>query len=304
MDNKEFYNNVTQKVKDYYGDRAEIMMSDVVKNNGLIKCGLCVKKDGSNCAPTIYLDDFYDEYIKSGDINRITDAVINIFEEHMVEGNVDLAFVADFDAVYEKICYRLVDYSRNEEKLKEMPYRMVADLAVTYHIDLSFKGIEGSIAVSNKLLNIWDATEEDLYEAAMDNTPRLLPARIIPIGVFLGEKAGDDSLAQLFPEDDFLVASNDRYVNGASVILYPGLLAEIGDRIGSDFYIIPSSRHEVILISEPFVKNGEFNLIDMVKSVNDTCVSPEDVLSDNLYHFDRTTENIKKVEYVEDTMLL
>ena len=57
-------------------------------------------------------------------------------------------------------------------------------------------------------------------------------------------------------------------------------------------------------MSEHNVQNGVMNLKDMVEYVNNTCVSPEDVLSDNVYYYDRAGECINKVEYVEDVMVL
>ncbi len=299
-----FYNEVTQKVKEYYGDSATVKYSDVVKNNGLIRHGLCVKKNGSNCAPTIYLDDFYEEYAKGRDFEAVLSDVINLFEKHEIKGQVDLGFITDFDAIYDRICFRLIDSVRNEERLKNMPYRLVEDLAVTYFISLGVLGIEGNITVDNMLMKIWDVTEEDLYEAAMDNTPELLPAKIVSMGDFIGERTGDTRFASYFTGNRFLVASNTNFVGGAAVVIYPGLLKEVGDMMESDFYIIPSSRHEVIMIAASEIINGAFNLKDMVKCVNETSVLPEDVLSDNLYYFDRTCDNIKKVEYVKDTMVL
>ncbi len=304
MNNEKFYNDVMEKVKEHYGEKANVFLSDVTKNNGLMKKGLCVRINGSNCGPTIYLNDFYEDFRKGKSLDLIMDDIIKLFEEYAVDGKVDLSFVSDFNAIYNKICFRLVDSVRNEEKLRNMPYRLIEDLAVTYYIALETLGIEGSIAINDKLMSVWEVTEEDLFEAAIDNTPRFLPAEIVPMGEFLGERTGRPELAVVFPKDDFLVASNEKYLGGATVILYPGLLGEVGDRIGNDFYIIPSSRHEVILISETAVKNGAFNLKDMVKCVNDTCVLPEDVLSDNLYYYDRSGDNIKKVEYVKDTMVL
>ena len=154
------------------------------------------------------------------------------------------------------------------------------------------------------MMNIWGVTEEDLYEAATINTPKLSPAKIVSMGDFLAERAGNEQMAGLFPDNDFLVASNRDYVSGAAVILYPGVTREVAETMGGDYYIIPSSRHEVIMISETSVENGALDLKSMVKCVNETCVMPEDVLSDNLYHYDRTCDNIKKVEYLKDTMVL
>lgn len=304
MNNEMFYNEVKQKVMQHYEGMAAVTLTDVVKNNGLTKTGLCVRKNGSNCGPTIYLNDFYEAYKSGRDLDIIEEEIISLFEEYGVDDNIDIEFVRDFDAVYDKICYRLVDSQRNKCKISDMPHRLIEDLAITYYISIDIRGIEGSIAINNSIIEAWDVTEEDLFEAAMDNTPRLLPAKIESMGSFLAKKGGDASLAELFSEDTFLIAGNVKNTNGATVILYPGLLAEVREKMGCNFFILPSSRHEVILLAEHCVQNGAMNLKDMVECVNNTCVPPEDILSDNVYYYDRKGECIKKVEYVKDVMVL
>ena len=57
------------------------------------------------------------------------------------------------------------------------------------------------------------------------------------------------------------------------------------EKAGGDFYILPSSIHEILIIPD----NGKMGLKDlenMVKEVNATQVSPADKLTDNVYHYD------------------
>ena len=84
------------------------------------------------------------------------------------------------------------------------------------------------------------------------------------------------------------VATNVFKMNGACILLYDGVLKKFAEKIGSDFYILPSSVHEVIFVPA----NGDMDaryLIQMVKEVNATEVAPDEVLSDNvyIYHADK-----------------
>ncbi|WP_029322219.1 DUF5688 family protein [Butyrivibrio sp. AE3004] len=304
MEKELFYNEVVKKVEAYYGDSAIVTTHEIVKNNGLVKRGLCVKNTKSNCAPTLYLDDFYVKYKEGRDFNDISEEVIETFDKYIVNRQVDMSFFKDYGSISDKICFKIVNKERNEEKLKNVPHRLVEDLAVIYFVALNAMGIDGSVQIRNEFLELWDATEEDLFEAALDNTPRIFPANIIPMGDFLSAKSGDDIFRDVFSSNNLLIATNDKYLGGASVMLYPGLLKEVGDKFGANFYILPSSVHELILLSETFEGNEADNLIEMVKCVNSTCVPSEDVLADSLYYFDRSGENnVKKVEQVKDTML-
>ena len=69
-------------------------------------------------------------------------------------------------------------------------------------------------------------------------------------------------------------------------------LKEFADRTGADFYILPSSIHETLLI--PVADNMELDyLTSMVREVNATQVTPEEQLSDNVYIYRRATDSIE-----------
>ena len=74
-------------------------------------------------------------------------------------------------------------------------------------------------------------------------------------------------------------------VNGAGVIFCDSVLRKIWQKIG-DFYILPSSVHEVIVVP---VSGGidRVELTEMVRTINATEVAPEDRLSDQVYLYDR-----------------
>ena len=61
--------------------------------------------------------------------------------------------------------------------------------------------------------------------------------------------------------------------------------------INDNFFVIPSSIHELILIPESFGMNRQ-QLEAMVKEINETEVAREEVLSDTVYYYDREKECI------------
>ena len=87
------------------------------------------------------------------------------------------------------------------------------------------------------------------------------------------------------PESPMWVATVEGGVNGASVTQLPDFLQEAADRLGGDFFVLPSSVHEVLFIRD----DGSFEreqLESMVQGVNATEVSEADFLSDSVYHYD------------------
>ena len=302
---EEFFNDVMERAKEYYEGRARVTMHDVSKNNSFKKMGLCVTLLGGNCGPTIYLDDYFDDYENGQSFDSVFNDIVSMLDRHLVENKVDVSFFTDFNKVYDSICFRVVGAKKNEERLKERPYRLIEDLAVIYYISMKSRGIEGSVAIKNTLMDIWNVSEEDLFEAAMDNTPRIYPANILPMSKFMSRQTGQKLMLDDFFTTGFLVGSNTECINGANVILYPELLKKVGEQFDSNYFIIPSSVHEVLFVKELFYQGDTKTLEDMIHVVNSSCVLPEDVLSDSLYYYDRAAENkIKKVEQVKDTMLL
>ena len=306
--NKElFFEKIREYVSNYYEGRAKVSVHDVRKNNGTIRHGLCVTLSDSNCGPTVYLDEAYDKYNEGECIEDIAEALVETFDTYAVSSEVDLSFFGDFDKVREAVCFKLISSEKNAELLKEIPNRKFSDLSVVYYVSLDFMSISGSIMIKNEHIDMWDVTEEDLYEAAMDNTPRKLTASFIPMEEMLSsmmQGAGADLLPR---NSGIYVATNDKKIFGSSVILYPGFLKEVHEYIGENYYILPSSIHELIIMKESVMKD-EAAMGGIVRSVNDSCVSMEDYLSDSVYYYDLSDDtgenNVKKVEYASGAMLL
>ena len=107
-------------------------------------------------------------------------------------------------------------------------------------------------------------------------------------------------IRQMTGEDDFLsfglqkkeqmyILTNEEKYYGAAVILYPHVLSHISRLLHSNFFVLPSSIHECILVPD----SGQFTkkeLETMVREVNETQVEDEEVLSQNVYYYDSKKE--------------
>ncbi len=87
------------------------------------------------------------------------------------------------------------------------------------------------------------------------------------------------------------VLTNRQKLYGAACMLYPGVLKEFGRQLGQDFYILPSSVHEVILVpGETGAEHGALQKI--VKEINQTQVAEDEVLADSVYYYSRGEDRI------------
>lgn len=73
-------------------------------------------------------------------------------------------------------------------------------------------------------------------------------------------------------------------VNGAGILLCSDYLTKIFDKIG-DYYILPSSVHEVIIAPKANCTADISELSNMVKTINADIVDDTDVLSDEAFEY-------------------
>ena len=200
----------------------------------------------------------------------------------------NLEELKDYDRMKEKLSMEVVSSGRNAELLKGVPHRNIEDMAVVYRfvLDIDKEGM-GSILVTNQLLDSYGITAEQLHADALKYAPVMRPAVIQTMAETLLEMMGPEAkdMIPVMPEDPLFVASVPDKTQGAGVIAYQDFMDQAAERVGGDFFILPSSIHEVLLVKDD--GNVDINNLEgMVKEVNETQVAPEDVLTDSVYHYD------------------
>ena len=214
-------------------------------------------------------------------------------------------FFRHFKGVSERICYRLIRQKENEELLKDIPYIPFLDLAICFFYAYRGEALgEGAILIHNSHMELWDTTVKELLELAQKNTPVLFPWKCNSMEQVLREMMTEEEYLAEMPdaeegggfltENPLWVLSNEQRAQGASCILYPGLLKQLAEKEKKSFYILPSSIHEVILLTDQGMETHQ-QLKDMIAEVNRTQVAPEEVLSDSLYYYDLLKEKIQIV---------
>ena len=176
--------------------------------------------------------------------------------------------------------------------LETVPHQNMEDMAVVYRFVLSSDDDgRASILVTNQLLENMGVTPEQLHADAMENAPQIKPVEIKGMSEVMAEMMGVEQaemmgLFPVAPEDEKIyVATVPDKVHGAGVLAYQNFMDQAAERAGGDFFILPSSIHEVLIVPD----NGEMGLKDleaMVKEVNATQVAPADKLTDSVYHYD------------------
>ncbi len=295
MDIKEYSGNMKKAVEIKLGEGYEVEEALIGKNNGVQLDALVIRVPDMNIAPTIYLKSYYDCYLDGESIQEGAERLVSDYHKSLPEEGFDVSFYEDYDLVKKGLSYKLISEERNRDLLENVPHVPFLDLAIVFYYAFEKSGLpDGSILIRNKHMEMWNVDTETLMTDARENAPKALPGVCRDIWSVLKriypgnpEELPCDNEA----EPPMYVLSNSRMINGAAVMLYPDLLRNLSEKLDSNLYIIPSSVHEVIVFGQNMA-DDEKSLRDMIRSVNETQLEPQDVLSDSLYFYDREVEKI------------
>jgi len=157
--------------------------------------------------------------------------------------------------------------------VENCPHRMWNDLCIAYAIK-SANSRYGLGFISYALMEDMKTTEEELYIVSETG-------KIFINGLANAMHEIDNEYPVTKEKETVFIATNEMKYFGAGVILNNAFFS---NKVIEDYYIIPSSVHEVLLI-----KRGEMNpeyLKEIVKSVNETKVQFNERLSDTIYYYD------------------
>lgn len=280
MNYEQFVCAMLECTKNKLSENEWVERQEILKNNGIVSVGLTIRRKEERIAPLIYLEEFYQRYLSGASLDGLAETLIRTSKNAPSAPVWDYTSIFDFQKIRHRIVYKLVNAEKNEKLLKEVPHLPVLDFAVVFYLLISMEGSEScSVLIRNEHMNLWKSPLSILYQYAQGNTPRLCPYLFRPLNAFV------DMPEETIPECPMLVLSNEMGINGAAAILYPGMPGKIYETIGKNYYLLPATIHEFLIIPEDEGIRPE-NLLAMLREVNETQVRKEEVLSDHLYYFD------------------
>ena len=197
---EEFKQEVADRIKDFLPEKykdADVQIQSVIKNNDNKLDGIIVKQDGSNIAPNIYLNPFYEQHEDGKNMDDILKNIADIRIKYDVEQNFDVHRLTDLDSVKDRITCRLVNAEQNAEYLKDKPFTQVDDFAVTYHVAIGREnGNIMSAPITDRLLESYGIDKEQLHKIAIENLDNISPAKIATMRETMVEMMLPDMMAR------------------------------------------------------------------------------------------------------------
>jgi hypothetical protein len=136
MNYEAFKARIYSMVRDEFGSDTEVTLKPVRKNNGVILDGLTIMPEGKCIAPTIYINQYYGRYREGLSLNAIVRIILEENKHYSIDFPIDVDEFLKFDNLRDRIRYRLINYSMNEELLSDVPHEKILDLAKIYYYEI------------------------------------------------------------------------------------------------------------------------------------------------------------------------
>jgi hypothetical protein len=289
MDYENFKQDFQESLKEELAERGmdtDVSFQKVEKMNESYDA-VTVKPIDSIIGVNFNVEKAFDSYEAGTDMDEVVNHTADSVEKAFREApQIDITAITDYEQMKSKLSMEVVSADRNADLLQNVPHEKMEDMAVVYRLMLGqMDEGSGTVLVTDQLMERFGITHEQLRQDALENAPEIRPSEIRGMSEVMNEIA-PGMAPEIAPEDEqMFVASVPDKIRGAGVIAYPNFMEDAAEKMGGDFFVIPSSIHEVLLVRD----NGEMtskDLENMVKEVNATQVEPEDQLTDHVYHYD------------------
>ena len=272
---------------------AEVSIQDMQKLQDKSYRGICVRPEGSNIGAVMDMKPYYEMMQQGAYISAVLDKIAMDSSHAFAKAEIsqDTSVLTDYSKAKEMLSVRIVNTEMNKEMLEGIPHTEMENLSVVYQLRVDVGEEHGSVVIKNEMLEAWGITVDQLHNDALENAGKIDKPMFISMNDMLRNMMGEDfdMMMPIEAPPAMYVAGVESSYRGASVIAYPGFMDEVADKLGENYYVIPSSVHEVIIIPDSAV-DSYHALEEIIGQVNGTVLNPEDYLSDNAYHYDAETK--------------
>ncbi len=293
MEYLEFVRIIEKEINHSLKGGMKAKLHTTIKNNSQKKIGIIVERPDVNISPTIYLEDYFIAYHHGIEIKEISKQILNFYEAIKCDQSWNTDALDSYSAIRKKIVFKVVNTEKNQAFLNCVPHIDFLDLSLVFYVLLEAnKEGTATMVIQNDNMENWGICLQELLLTAIENVNDLLPPQLFTMKEVIEElkdsvQKKNMNILEKGLEDHnevMYILSNPFRNLGAACMAYPGVLKMIGEILETDYYLLPSSVHEVIIVP----KRQDLNIQEMtamVKEVNSKLVEPEEILSDHAYYY-------------------
>ena len=157
----------------------------------------------------------------------------------------------------------------------------IVDTSNPYRIRYKIIDAVDIVSLDIKLNEIMEAANENCKKAGYK-----IMLMEDAISELTGIEISNDAFCPMY------IGTNPERMLGASILMYETYIEDLAAQIEDDLCIAPSSIHEILIF--PFSLIQPAKIIEAVRDVNRTVVSPQEKLSDSAYIYRRDTHVISQ----------
>lgn len=299
---KEFETAVLEGMQKEFPD-AKVVIKDIDKINNISYRGLCFEQ---GLSAVINLEDFYNENCTQDSIPGIVAKIKDTFLTHsQFPSDIDLSAIHSYDHAKDYLNLYVINAESNKELIKKNDLVTLPYMDLALGVMVFYPEGRASIKVTKYLAERWGVSIDELFVKAKENTNSLYSFESMDhilreFGLF-GDNGDEDSEFEVNKQDLSVAKNGSMYVLtnnykqfGAANIANVDLLDRIAENMECDYYILPSSIHELIIVKDDDSMDAE-KLKEMVRDVNDTQVEAMEILSYSVYKYCRDQKAVVKM---------
>lgn len=270
-------NEVIEKIR-LYNPEWDVIPQIFTKLNGNTQHGISIREPGENIAPVFYIDAYVEEGMSAEDIFM---TIVRMYPDVNKRPCEDLiSQINDYDIMQDYLSIILVNRESNCGLMDELVYEeFLEDLLIIPVLKFDTSSETFTMAkVRKSVMDIWKVTEAEIINQAWSNFRREKPI-VKSIGDLIGLYPDDSVLT----DNEMKVVSTDSHMYGAAMMCNYNLMKKLYFEYGGDFFVIPSSIHEIITMPCYSITLDYIN--EMVREVNENCVKFDEILSNHAYIF-------------------
>lgn len=223
---------------------------------------------------------------------------MKVLENNFILNGEDLKNLTDYDYIKKHLFFRLMSMDALQESGLDtkIPYKQLGDIAITCSFTIKEdENFRCNTFFVNEGLEKFGIDKENLFADTFNSSEKLMKYTMSSLK-YLVEQT--DSAKEDYSLG--IVITDKTCSHGAGAIMYGDFMEKVSEKLDGDFFIIPSSIHELIAmpVSSEDIEEQLDHLEDSVHSCNGTVCRPEEVLSYHVYYYDHEERCVRMAKDV------
>ena len=246
-------------------------------------------RSNTGISPVMYINELWDLHLKGEDTKTLAEYVVCGYKGHCKKKEQFSDVLDDKEELKKHLYVKLVDSKYNEQYLNHCVHKEVeAGLALIAEARFDDKENFGfySSVITQDLADTQNLDKEEVITAGVENARNDEDGvKLFVLSKNIFNDKPDNVLGQELDKNEVFVLTTESQMCGTHVIVTrPDVMDGIREQIG-DFWIIPSSRHEVLVIAKEQERLTPKQMLEMLRDANKEVVSDNDFFSDDLFQY-------------------